>query len=333
MTGPGTLLMIGLPGLELDDSTRRLIDEAGINNFILFSRNIAEPAQLRELCAELAKACAAGGLDTPLIGIDQEGGSVTRLPEPWSQFPDFRLLAESPEPEAALTGYARTSSRELLEMGINLNFSPVLDVCPRNGGYFMERRSLSGDPEETARLGVLVINEMQNGGVAACAKHFPGLGAARLDPHLTLPTVDRPRARLLAEDLLPFRAATAAGVAAVMTSHTIYRDLDPDRPATLSTGILGGLLRDELGYDGLVITDDLEMGAIENEMTVADASLQSLLAGADLLLICHEHDKVRATIELLTEARRDGRLERARLETAARRINAVRGRFALSGKW
>jgi len=331
MTAPGALLMIGLPGLELDDSSRQLIREEGINNFIIFSRNVGNPEQLRQLCGGLAEECAAANLSPPLISIDQEGGSVARLPQPWTRFPDFRLLAESPEPEQALTDFARTSSRELLEVGINMNLAPVLDICPRNGGYFMERRVLSDDPEEAARLGVLVIKEMQKAGVAACAKHFPGLGAARLDPHLTLPIVEQSRSRLLAEDLAPFRAAAEAGVAAIMTSHTIYRELDPDQPATLSPGILTNLLRNDLGYDGLVVTDDLEMGAIENEMTVAEASLKSLLAGADLLLICHEHAKVRATIELLEEARRDGRLEPERLEKAAGRINSVRDNFRIRG--
>jgi beta-N-acetylhexosaminidase len=329
MISPGALLMIGLPGLALDDSTRRLIAEAGINNFILFARNVADPAQLQKLCAALAAACAASRLAPPLIAIDQEGGSVTRLPPPWTQFPDARLLAAGPEPEQALIAYATTCGRELRAAGINLNLAPVLDVCPAGQGYFMERRSLGGDPTEVARLGGLVIAALQKTGVAACAKHFPGLGAAHLDPHLVLPTVARARARLLAEDLLPFQAAIRAGVAALMTSHTIYADLDPDRPATLSAPILTGILRTELGYNGLLITDDLEMGAIENEMTVAAAALQSFTAGADLLLICHDHAKVRATIRLFSEALRDGRLAPARLASAGARIARVRTSFPL----
>jgi beta-N-acetylhexosaminidase len=329
MINPGALLMIGLPGRELDDSTRQLIAEAGINNFILFARNVADPAQLQKLCAALAGACVASRLAPPLIAIDQEGGSVARLPEPWTRFPDARLLAESPGPEQALTAYATTCGRELRTAGINLNLAPVLDVCPAGQGYFMERRALGGDPAEVARLGGLVIKALQETGVAACAKHFPGLGAARLDPHLVLPTVDRAGTRLRGEDLVPFRAAIRAGVAALMTSHTIYPDLDPDRPATLSPSILTGLLRDELGYDGLLITDDLEMGAIENAMPVAAAALQAFTAGADLLLICHDHAKVRATLALFAEALRDGRLDPARLATAAARIDLVRATFPL----
>jgi beta-N-acetylhexosaminidase len=329
MIASGALLMIGLPGHDLDDSTRQLIKEEGVNNFIIFSRNVKNPGQLQNLCHDLAIECAAGHLPPPLIAIDQEGGSVSRLPPPWTQFPDARLLAEAADPEQTLTDNARTCCRELIAAGINLNMAPVLDVCPRNDGCFMERRALSGDPATVARLGSLVIKAMQTTGVAACAKHFPGLGSAQLDPHLVLPTVRRERAQLLAEDLLPFRAAAAAGVAAIMTSHTIYRALDPEQPATLSKEILAGLLRRELGYQGLVITDDLEMGAIENVLPVATAALRSLTAGADLLLICRQHAKVRATISLLNEARQDGRLTDLQIETAVKRINQVRERFPI----
>ena len=330
MTTLGTLLMIGLPGPELDDSTRQLIAAEGINNFIIFARNVNNPVQLQQLCADLANECAINNLALPLISIDQEGGSVSRLPEPWTQFPDARLLAESNNPEQALAEYAETCGRELKEAGINMNMAPVLDVCPRNEGYFMERRALGGDPTTVARLGLLVIAEMQKTGVATCAKHFPGLGAAQLDPHLILPTVIRERSRLIAEDLLPFRAAAEAGVAAIMTSHTIYQNIDPDQPATLSTIILNDILRNDLHFNGLVITDDLEMGAIENEMTVAEAALKSFRAGADLLLICQDHSKVRATINLFKEALQDGHLTDIQITTAVNRINKVRNNFPQS---
>lgn len=332
MTNCGALLMIGLPGQELDDSTRQLIVTEKINNFILFARNIASLPQLQKLCSDLATTCTANNLARPLIAIDQEGGSVSRLPKPWTQFADARLLAEAASPEQALAAYADTCSRELRAAGINLNLAPVLDVCPRNDGYFMERRSLGGDPAAVARLGVLVLTGMQENGVATCAKHFPGLGAARLDPHLALPNVAKTRARLIAEDLVPFKAAIKAGVAAIMTSHTVYQHLDPAHPATLSEKILTGLLRNELGYHGLLITDDLEMGAIENEMTVAEAALKSFAAGADLLLICQNHDKIRATIKLFNQALRDGRLSPPRIESAVARINNVRHTFPTEAK-
>lgn len=323
----GALLMIGLPGPELDDSTRELIRADGLTNFILFRRNVVEPGQLKRLCNDLHLACLQQSGRPALIAIDQEGGSVTRLPPPWTQFPDQRLLAGAAEPEAALGAYAAVCAAELREAGINFNFAPVLDVAPAGEGFFMARRSLGEEAATVARLGGLVIREMQRAGVAACGKHFPGLGSARLDPHQVGFAIAKQCDRLWAEDLPPFQAAIAAGVAAIMTSHTVYPELDPDHPATLSARILNDLLRGDLGYDGLVVTDDLEMGAIENAMTVAAGALAAFQAGADLLLICKEHDKVRETIAGLDAARAAGTVAAERVNEAAARIERVRKHY------
>lgn len=323
----GALLMIGLPGPELDDSTRALIRSEGVNNFILFRRNVVDPGQLRQLCGDLAAACRAQTGQPALIAIDQEGGSVTRLPPPWRQFPDQRRLAEGNEPETALRDYAVSCAAELLATGINFNFAPVLDVAPSGEGFFMTRRSLGSEAATVARLAGVVIHAMQQAGVAACGKHFPGLGSARLDPHQVGFAIAKDLARLTAEDLPPFRAAVAAGVAAIMTSHTVYPQLDPDHPATLSPPILTGLLRGDLAYRGLIVTDDLEMGAIENAMSVAEAARLALLAGADLLLICKEHDKVRETITGLNQAREAGLVTEGRVAEAAARIERVRRNY------
>jgi beta-N-acetylhexosaminidase len=324
----GGLFMVGLPGTELDDSTRTLINTYGINNFILFKRNAENPAQIRALCRGLGDACRAAGLGAPLISIDQEGGTVARLKAPhFTEFPDVRELAESDRAEELLVDYAKTCAKELLAVGINMNLAPVLDVSPAGLGLFMERRSLGGTPEQVARLGALVITTMQENGLAACAKHFPGLGGATLDPHKVLPVVDRSLDELRGCDLVPFAAAVRAGVAGVMTSHTVYPQLDREQPATLSSRILGGVLRDELGYEGMVVTDDLEMGAIENEGTVADAALVAFRAGADMLLICHEHAKIVAAYELLSEAV-GGEISEERVRKSLGRIGAVRRRFA-----
>jgi len=324
----GGLFMVGLPGTELDASTLDLIEKYGINNFILFKRNVESPEQARSLCRDLAAACRRTGLAAPLISIDQEGGTVARLKAPFfTEFPDARKLAENGQAEELLADYARTCARELLALGVNMNLAPVLDVCPGGQGLVMERRSLGEDPFRVAELGALVIREMQAHGLAACAKHFPGLGSVTLDPHEVRPVVDRSSAEMEACDLLPFQAAIAGQVAAVMTSHTVYPRLDRINPATLSPMILGGLLRHRLGYSGLVVTDDLEMGAIENEGTVADAALEAFVAGADLLLICHDHGKIRAAHEALAGAY-GVKVSPERTQLSLQRIGAVRERFA-----
>ena len=323
----GQLFMIGLPGLILDDSTMDLIKDFGINNFIYFKRNVAGPGQLEHLSKALNKACQDNGLPPPLISIDQEGGTVTRLPPPFTQFPDARILAESEEPEKALMNYAETCAAELKSIGVNYNLAPVLDVCEAGKEYFMERRALGGDPEKVARLGCLIIKKLQANGIAACAKHFPGLGAAVVDPHFELPYVAKEEESIRLNDLTPFRQAINTGVASIMTSHTIYRNLDEKNPATLSKKILTDLLRNELGYEGVVITDDLEMGAIEKEGDLGNASLQAFEAGADLLLICHSHEKVIDAVNKTADAIEKNPQLQGRMSESFERVSKMRGKF------
>ena len=324
----GQLFMVGLPEAVLDDSTCRLIEEFRINNFIYFKRNVESPGQLKKLSGDLYKACIQNSLDPPLIAIDQEGGSVARLGPPFTQFSDARALAQAENPEYALSEYARVCSSELIDIGVNYNLAPVLDVCEAEKEYFMEKRSLGGDPELVGRLGVHVIREMQAHGIAACAKHFPGLGAAVVDPHFQLPFVAKSEPDIRAQDIFPFQQAVVAGVASIMTSHTIYQHLDPESPATLSKKILSGLLRNDLGYDGVVITDDLEMGAIENEGDLGQAALQAFAAGADLLLICHSHEKVIDALKKTGKAIAESSELQARMQESVRRVRAMRNTFA-----
>ena len=192
----------------------------------------------------------------------------------------------------------------------------------------MEKRSLGADPKNVGRLGSLVIREMQAGGIAACAKHFPGLGAAVIDPHFQLPRVTKPEPAIRSDDLPPFEQAIETGVASIMTSHTIYQNLDAEKPATLSKKILTGLLRNELGYEGVVITDDLEMGAIEKQGDLSHAALQAFEAGADLLLVCHSHEKVVAAFKKTADAIAQSPELRIRFQESLLRVQALRKTFA-----
>ena len=324
----GQLFMVGLPGTELDESSIRLIKEFRINNFIYFKRNVESPKQLKQLSADLHKVCIKNDLTPPLIAIDQEGGTVTRLPPPFTQFPDARILADSEHPEKALTNYAMVCARELLDIGVNMNLAPVLDVCQTGRNFFMERRALGSNPEEVGRLGAIIIKTMQDNGLAACGKHFPGLGAAMVDPHFKLPQVARTKAEMLAGDIPPFRQAIGSGVTAIMTSHTIYQDLDGDNPATLSAPILTGMLRRDMGYKGVIITDDLEMGAIENEGTIEQAALLAFEAGADLLLFCYNQQKAVKAYENIVETVTKKSFLMDRVKESRVRIAELRQQYA-----
>lgn len=326
----GQIFMVGLPGKTLDAGTIRLIKETRIGNFILFKRNVENPRQVWRLCQDLRQTCVETGLPAPLISIDQEGGTVTRLPPPFTQFPPMRELAASINPDQAALRYARTCAEELTLVGINMNLAPVLDVVAGNQGLYMESRSLGDDPHVVGQLGSLIVRELQDRGIAACGKHFPGLGAAEVDPHKVLPRVARSKEHLRAVDLVPFRQVAAAGLAAIMTSHTVYEAMDPDHPATLSHKILTGLLRVELGYEGVLITDDLEMGAMDQQGPAAEAARAAFMAGADLLLICHDQDKARGAKDALAAAMRKGELAGERLEESLIRLGALKNGFVPS---
>ncbi|MBU0730289.1 MAG: beta-N-acetylhexosaminidase [Proteobacteria bacterium] len=320
--------MAGLPGKDLDPSTLRLICEKGINNFIIFKRNVQTPAQLTGLCRDIVWACRENDLQSPIISIDQEGGSVARLPPPFSQFAGARKLSESHNPENAVSDYARICAQELKNVGITMNLAPVLDVCPKDRGFFMEDRVYGSTYQEVVELGCSVIRVMQEQGIAACGKHFPGLGRAVLDPHERLPVVESSLEILEKEDFIPFVEAVSAGVAAIMTSHTIYTGLDHQYPATMSEKILTGLLRNTMKFDGVIITDDLEMGAIETNGLVSDASVKAFKAGADLLLICHDHNKVERAYDAMHAKISKGEITDARLQASLKRIQGLSDRFA-----
>jgi beta-N-acetylhexosaminidase len=324
----GQLFMVGVPGVVLDDSTLNLVQNYSINNFIYFKRNVDTPERLQELSHGLTLACKQYNLGPPLIAIDQEGGTVARLGVPFTQFPDAREYVQAEDPLSALSEFARICAAELKSIGVNYNLAPILDVCEVGHGYFMEKRSLGGDPELVGSLGIHVIKEMQSRGIAACGKHFPGLGSAVVDPHVQLPHVIKTAHDIRTQDLIPFQRAIAAGVASIMTSHTTYQHLDPEFPATLSRKILTGLLRHELGYNGVIITDDLEMGAIENEGDLGASALRAFSAGADMLLICHSHDKVIDAFDKTIQAIEQNETLQIRLQESISRVTEMRKQFA-----
>ena len=293
---PGQLLFAGFAGGELPDDLSALIGAGRVGGVVLFARNIASPAQLRALVAALHDRAPA---DAPLcVSIDQEGGRVQRLRAPWTEWPPMRRLGERGSP-ADSEALGRALGRELADLRIDLDFAPVVDVDTNPANPVIGDRSFSRDPGEVARHAVAFTQGLQSQGVAACAKHFPGHGDTSVDSHLDLPRVDHDRERLARVELLPFRAVAASGVASVMTSHVCMTRLDPDLPATLSPRVLA-LLREEIGYSGLVFSDDLEMRAIADRFAPREVARGALAAGVDALLVCSRadlRDEVLATLE------------------------------------
>ncbi|ORT61303.1 glycoside hydrolase family 3 protein [Streptomyces sp. CB03238] len=324
---PGTLtrdalavLQPGFTGTTPPDWLLRRIGE-GLSSVGLFGRNIATPGQLAALTARLRAE-----RDDVLVAIDEEGGDVTRLEvHTGSSFPGN--LALGTVDDTALTrAVAAELGRRLAACGVDLNWAPSADVNSDPGNPVIGVRSFGADPELVARHTVAYVEGMQSAGVAACTKHFPGHGDTNVDSHLAMPRVDVDLDTLHARELVPFRAALAAGSKSVMSAHILLPALDPDRPATLSPRILTGLLRQELGYEGLIVTDGMEMQAIASTYGIERGSVLAIAAGADALCVgggLADEETVLRLRDALVDAVRTGELPEERLADAAARVRAL----------
>ena len=320
----GRLFMAGLPGKVVDPQTAVLIREYGLGGVILFARNIEEPVQLATLCHDLQDlAMQAHGI--PLfLAVDQEGGRVARLNEPFTRFPGNGAIGDAVDPGNKAVEFARVTAREMKLVGLNMNLAPVVDVNRGEPEKHLAGRMFGDDPEKVAWLGSRVIQELQGGGIMAVAKHFPGLGKATRDPHLDLPTIELSRKELEAINLPPFKAAVDAGVTGVMTSHAVYPLLEAEHPGTLSKAVVGKLLREEMGFEGLILTDDLEMGAIEKSWGVPRGAVTAFEAGADILLICKDQYLVKEALRMLRSKVLQGDIPFERIEQSLERIGRAK---------
>ena len=328
----GQLFMIGMPGLDLDKETDRLIREDSIGGFILFSRNIEDPLQLAALCRDLQAAASKEESPPLFLAVDQEGGRVARLREPFRSFPGNAAIGMDEEPVKRAIEFATVTSQEMRLVGLNMNLAPVVDVQRGEIEKHLAGRSFGEDPEAVAFLGRTVVKHLQNNGIMAVAKHFPGLGRADVDPHFHLPKINIELEELERVNFPPFAAAIEEKVCGIMTSHAIYPALDPERPATLSLTVLTEVLRDRMGFKGLTITDDLEMGAIVADGSVAEGALKSFQAGADILLICNDQSHVRESLEVMHQALSKGRISKERLAQSLDRITKMKTRFLGHGE-
>jgi beta-N-acetylhexosaminidase len=320
----GQLLIAGFNGHQLPVELKGLAREFGLGGVILFARNVADPEQVAELCYDAAR------LDPELplwVSVDQEGGRVARLKAPFTDWPPMATLGRSGD-ERLAERFARALAAELKAVGITLDYAPVLDVHTNPNNPVIGDRALAEKPDEVARLGAAIIRTLQTEGVAACGKHFPGHGDTSADSHHELPLLEHPIERLREVEFVPFRAAIEAQVSAIMTGHVFLPALDDKRPATLSKRIVSDLLRDELGYRGLILTDDLDMKAVAAEYAVPQSAVLAVEAGCDGVLICSgDHDVQAAALEALVHAVEDDRLRSSRVEDALGRQRRTKERF------
>lgn len=323
----GQLFICGFKGLIPDEGIKALMDEFHIGGIVYFRRNVESVSQIRELSASL-QASPRNHPDIPLfISIDQEGGMVSRLDHDGiSRIPGNMTLGAVNDPELTCE-IAVLSAQEMLALGMNLNFAPCIDVNNNPGNPVIGVRSFGEDPEKVSVHGAAAIRGYQTTGVCATAKHFPGHGDTAVDSHHGLAAVPHDRKRLEQVELLPFRRAIEAGVDAIMTAHVIFPAFEPDAiPATLSRRVLTDLLRDELGYEGLIITDCLEMHAIAKQCGIAEGAVRAIEAGADIVLVSHTLPEQIGAIEAVREAVRSGRISEERIDQSLERILSLKAK-------
>lgn len=311
------LVCIGFEGTALTSGAAELL-AGGVRGVIYFAQNYADSAQLRAMSESIRRAA---GRDV-LVTVDHEGGRVQRFRgDSFPPLPSGRELGAGGERAAHEAG-AR-AGRDLRAVGINMNLAPVLDVDSNPANPVIGARAFSSDPARAAACAVAYAEGLRAGGVHACGKHFPGHGDTNLDSHLDLPRLPHGLERLEAIELVPFRAAVRAGIESIMTTHVLFEALDPGVPATLSRTVVTGLLRERLGFDGLVVTDDFEMQAIADRFELGEAAVRSIEAGCDLVLVCHRLDRQRRVIEAIADAITTGRIPDSRLRQSEKRLGRL----------
>jgi beta-N-acetylhexosaminidase len=322
----GSLVIGGFAGTSLPESFARALRQRRRGGVIFFKSNVeGGPAQV----AALAREVHAASSEAPLVGVDQEGGLVARLGAPFLEVPPMRTVASWGD-VALAERIAHAVGSELRALGFTIDFAPVLDVNTCAENPVIGDRAFGDGADTCARFGAAWIRGLQSAGLLACGKHFPGHGDTSKDSHVDLPVVNQPAVRIEAIELAPFRAAVTAGVASMMTAHVVYPAIDPDHPATLSENVCTGL-RERLGFDGMLVSDDLEMRAIAARWSTGEAAVQAVAAGCDALLVCWSDEKQEQAVDSLVREAEGSPAFRTRCEQALRRTMTARRRASGGG--
>ena len=327
----GQLLIGSLPGTTITQEMQSLAREFQLGGVTVFKRNIEAPEQVAELSNDVQGLAS----ELPLwVAVDQEGGRVARLRAPFTEWPPMATLGRAGDGTLAYR-FASALAAELTAVGITLDYAPVLDIHTNPKNPIIGDRALAEDAGTVAKLGAQIVRGLQDNGVAACGKHFPGHGDTSVDSHLALPLVEHPPDRIRRVECVPFREAIRNDVAFIMTAHILVPALDEQKPATLSPRIVQAILREEMAYSGVILSDDLEMKAIADTYSVPDAAVQAIAAGCDGVLVCRaqsttaveDAEAQAAVLEAIVHAVEDGRIPYKRAEDALARNRTAKERF------
>lgn len=311
----GQLLMIGIHGKTLNDDAKFMLNEYRVGGIILFDRNMEFKDQVKSLITDINKTGKSAGLTPLFIGIDQEGGAVARMEDQLIKVPPAEELGKEPIEQAV--SLAKQSGTELKDLGFNINFAPVADLGLTYG------RSFSTNPDDVVRYASAVGKAYDEAGLWYSYKHFPGIGKTDVDLHADISVVPVSKETLLNEDTKVFVdliKQSKPNTYAIMVSHAMYPQIDADHPSSLSKAIITDWLRKDMGYNGVVVTDDMDMGALAKHYTFGDMAVQSILAGSDILLVCHEYEHMQEAYNGLMKAVKDGRISKERLDESVKRI-------------
>ena len=311
----GQLMMIGIHGKSLNDDAKFMLNEYRVGGIILFDRNMESKDQVKTLITDINKAGKSAGLTPLFLGIDQEGGAVARMDDKLIKVPPAEEVGKEPVEQAA--SLSKEAGTELKELGFNINFAPVADLGLTYG------RSYSTNPDEVVLYAGTVGKAYDEAGLWYSYKHFPGIGKTDVDLHADTSIVPVSKETLLSEDTKVFVdliKQSKPNTYTIMVSHAMYPQIDPDHPSSLSKTIITDWLRKDMGYNGVVVTDDMDMGALAKHYTFGDMAVQSILAGSDILLVCHEYEHMQEAYNGLMKAVKDGRISKERLDESVKRI-------------
>lgn len=324
----GQLVIVGVDGYENDEHSKQLMEKYHAGGFILFKKNIQDSAQLLTLLNSLKETNAASNKVPMFLSVDEEGGRVSRLPDEFKKFPSNKVIGQKNDSSLSYQ-IGNILGRELGSFGFNMDFAPVLDINSNPKNPVIGDRSFGTTAGLVSRLGIETMKGIRAENVISVVKHFPGHGDTSVDSHVGLPRVNHDLKRLESFELVPFKAAIENSVDAIMIAHILLPKLDAENPASFSKAVITDLLRTGMNFNGVVITDDFTMGAIEKNYDMGGAAVKSIQAGADIVLVCHGFDKQETVIKALLAAAQTGQISTGRLDESVYRVLELKQRYSL----
>lgn len=325
----GQMLIIGIEGTVMDDQTQTHLKKTAPGGVILFGRNSDNPSQLLGLINSLKKSNA--GRIPLLISVDEEGGSISRMPPQLHEMPSAWSIGQMDDISFTYEA-GRLTAHKIKSFGFNMDFAPVLDILSNPENTVIGERAFGTTRETVISHGIHMMKGIRDNGVIPVVKHFPGHGDTDVDSHTNLPSVSHDLDRLSRFEFAPFRKAVDENADAVMAAHILMKNIDPVYPASLSETVINGILREEMGFDGVVITDDMTMGAITQNYDIGDASVRAVIAGCDIILICHDYDRQSEAFEAIRTSVETGYIDEGRIDESIERILRLKDRYGLSDK-